>query len=124
MMLKVVTFLKRCAGMTHEEFRDYYENHHAPFGVNFLLPDVKRYIRRYVTPIDNPITNSEGGGFDYDVIMETWFEDRAGFERTMKRLSQPDVAAQVAADEDKIFDRSRIQSVLVDEFETDLASIQ
>lgn len=121
-MIKVITFLKRKAGMSHEEFRKYYEEHHAPFGINLLLPEVKRYFRRYVQPMQHPITGETGGAFDYDVIMETWFENNTAFERTMKRLSQPEIAAAIAEDEERLFDRSRIQSVIVDEVETTLPS--
>lgn len=120
MMLKVVTFLKRRPGMSLEEFRRYYEEHHAPFGVKMLLPEVRRYFRRYVTPMEHPVTGETQTGFDYDVVMETWFDDKEAFDRTMARLASPEIAAEIAKDEERLFDRSRIQSVIVDEVETTL----
>ena len=120
MMLKVVTFLKRREGLTREEFRKYYEDHHAPFGVKLLLPEVRRYFRRYVTPMVHPVTGETEAGFDYDVVMETWFDDQASFERAMARLASPKISAEIVEDEERLFDRSRIQSVIVDEVETEL----
>lgn len=120
MMLKVITFLKRRDGMTREEFRNYYEEHHAPFGVKLLLPEVRRYFRRYVNPMQHPISGETEAGFDYDVVMETWFDDKASFDRAMARLSSPEIAAAIAEDEERLFDRGRIQSVIVDEVETEL----
>lgn len=89
-------------------------------GVKMLLPELRRYFRRYVTPMKHPVTGETQAGFDYDVVMETWFDDQAAFDRTMARLASPEIAAEIAEDEERLFDRSRIQSVIVDEVETTL----
>ncbi|MFB3813337.1 MAG: EthD domain-containing protein [Terriglobales bacterium] len=118
-MFKTLWLLKRKEGMSKADFIDYYENKHSKL-VKYAI-GARHYVRRYVTPLYSaPECADEDLGFD--VVMELWFDDRAAFEAAMVNLSRPEIAAEIKADEEKLFDRSRIRAVYVEEHETPLAA--
>ncbi len=117
-MFKVVFLLKKKAGMTTEAFKAYYEGTHARLGKR-VLPTAERYFRRFLTPFPPP-GPGEAVDSDVDVITEIWFKDRATFEAAMQELQQPTIAAEIAADEEHLFDRSKIRAFTVDEHESSL----
>ncbi|TDI62861.1 MAG: ethyl tert-butyl ether degradation protein EthD [Alphaproteobacteria bacterium] len=120
-MFKTVCLLKRRPGMSMGDFKDYYEAHHKRFGDTYL-PKGARFMRRYLSPVANPMTG-EVVELDYDVITETWFASRAEWEATMAVYAEPTLAAEIALDEEKLFDRSKINFCIVEEVESDLAEI-
>ena len=115
-MIKVVTSLHRRPGMSTEDFRAYYENHHRLIGEKYLAGYASRYVRRY---LDAAPGNADAE-LVCDVLLEIWFEDEAAYAACGERLTQPEVAAEIAADEEKLFDRSRKRSYIVTEYESDL----
>jgi hypothetical protein len=104
-MFKSVVLLKRKPGMSIKDFVTYYETYHRKLGEKFV-PNAKKYVRRYLHAIGNPVTG-EVPELPYDVLTELWFENKAEFDKAMVLLSKPEVAAEIAADEDKLFDRSK-----------------
>ncbi|MEV6013110.1 EthD domain-containing protein [Streptomyces sp. NPDC051976] len=119
-MIKVVCLLKKRDGLSDEEFRDYYENHHVKIFAGLLdHPGIKRYVRRYLTPIADPTTGAvRSAGFD--VIMELWISDQELFETQFQSAQDSDFRALVAEDEAKLFDRTQMYSYVVDEVESEL----
>jgi hypothetical protein len=89
-MFKQICFFKKRPDMTMEQFMDYYENMHSKLaqrmGWSASLPNAQRYVRRYVTPVPNPLTG-EVIHPGYDCIMEIWWNTKEDFERGMKGLS-------------------------------------
>ena len=120
-MFKTICMLKRRAGMSFDDFKDYYETHHRRFG-DEALPASARFMRRYLHPVPNPMTG-EIAELDYDVITETWFESRADWEAAMAIFAEPAMAAEIAEDEEKLFDRSKICFSTVEECESDLLGV-
>jgi hypothetical protein len=118
-MFKTVCLLKRRPGMSFDDFKDYYETHHKRFGEQYLPADA-RFLRRYLNPVANPMTG-ETVELDYDVITETWFPSREDWEATMAIYAEPTLAAEIAEDEEKLFDRTKINFCIVEEFESALA---
>lgn len=123
-MFKVVFLLKRRPGMTVQEFKDYYENHHAKIGEEHLGGGAAvKYIRRYFEPITEgprgtvPDTGQEP---EFDGIMEMWFRDKAQYDSAMTRFSEPWLTKLVTEDEEKLFDRSKLRMYIVDEHESNL----
>jgi hypothetical protein len=116
-MLKTLVLLKRRPGMTMEEFVDYYENHHAKLGEKYLLPEVKRYSRRYVQPEKNPITG-QVEELDFDVVMEMWWDSRADFDTAMARVSSDGVREQFFEDEERIFNSHANRVFMVEEYDS------
>ncbi len=59
-MIKQVVFLRKRADLSMEAFLDYYENQHSQLSKNLgakpALPNAQRYVRRYITPEQNPLT--------------------------------------------------------------------
>jgi hypothetical protein len=105
-MFKVIGFLKRRPGMSIEEFRSYYETYHRVIGEKYLSGAAVKYMRRYLDAFPDPITG-EPSETPYDVIMEIWYPDRETFEVTNARLMEPEIAAEIVEDEEKVFDRSK-----------------
>lgn len=117
-MVKLIVMLKKKQGMSDADFRDYYETTHSQL-VRFM-PEAKRYMRRYLVPLHNPVPTPEAPPADIDVITEVWFDDRASLDAAMARVSQPEISAIFAEDEVNLFDRSMIRNFLIEEFETQL----
>lgn len=112
-MIKLVFLLKRRAGMSFDDFKKYYETRHAVLGRKFL-PTAVRYQRRFLQAYGAP-AGYENPDDGYDCITEMWFTDRAALDAAMAGASTPDVAAILAEDEEKLFDRNKIRFYLVEE---------
>ncbi len=118
-MIKMIGLLKRKPGMTTDAFRDYYESKHRLIGEKYLRDHACRYSRRYLTPLFQPEAGSLESA-DYDVVLEVWYRDRASFEAGIARLALPEVAAEIAADEERFLDRSRNRFFMIEECESQL----
>jgi uncharacterized protein (TIGR02118 family) len=119
---KVLIFLKRREGLSREDFIDHYENVHRPLAEKHLTHLV-RYTRRYVEWLAEPRLGGEQG-LDFDVVTELWFESREHFDEAMARLGTPPASDEIAADEEQLFDRSRLIWASVTEYDSDLRSTQ
>lgn len=75
-MLKGIAFLKRKPGLTPEEFREQFEEVHAPLEIS-LFPTLKRYVRNYVT---TRVVTDGDAELEFDCIAEHWFDDMEGFQ--------------------------------------------
>lgn len=118
-MIKQIGLLKRRPGMSVEAFREYYETKHRVIGEKYLKGHASKYIRRFLTPVGDPSTGTMSEP-EYDVLLEIWYPDQATFEQTSKLLRKPEAAAEIAADEEKLFDRSKMLFFTVQESESDL----
>ena len=114
-MIKVVTLLFKRPDLSLEAFRDYYESHHRLLGEKYLIPHALKYVRRY------PILAGDGADTPgFDVMMEVWFDNYYAMEAAMADMSSEPAQQELAADEERLFDRDRTQSFIVDECESDL----
>ena len=114
-MFKAFAFLTKREGLEMQEFIDYYEGKHIPLILS-LAPAPLIYKRRYIVR-DQELTKS-GNLVDYDVMTELGFADQEEFASWMGKLSAPGIAEQVAEDEGRFLDRSRIKVYVVQEHET------
>lgn len=108
--------LYRREGMTSAEFRNYYDHVHARIGEKVLGPYATYYARHFLTPIGEPPPGAP------DVITEVVYRDRAAFDACIANLSDPQILAEVIADEEKLFDRTRICLFTVETDESDLSA--
>jgi EthD domain len=120
-MIKQVVFLKRRPDLSMEQFMDYYETQHSQLakkmGAKPSLPNAQRYVRRYVTPVSNPLTG-EVIHPGYDCIMEIWWNTRADFEAAMKGLSNPEFLDKRLEDERQLFASNSNPVCIVEEHDS------
>lgn len=117
-MIKLVTLLHRRPDLTREAFIERYENGHRLIGEKHLRSFACRYVRRYCrSPGAGRLAPPEPPA---DVVMEIWFPDQAAFDAAMTHLAQDDVQAEIVADEERLFDRKKMISFVVDEYESDM----
>lgn len=103
-MVKVITFLKRKAGMPVEEFQAYWRTRHPD--VVTRLPGVRRYVQSHTL-----LSAYQEGEPVYDGIAEVWAADTDAL-RAMTR--SPEHAA-VQADEARFIDRPTMGVVITEE---------
>jgi len=121
-MLKFVSLLKRKAGLTHQEFVDYYENQHAPLSLSFWGEHIQGYCRNFVDAEKVSHSNPNSVAPDFDVITEFWFLTRESYETARKIMQQPDVAEVIRNDERAFLDKSVVRSYLVEERISDISA--
>ncbi|WP_024794395.1 EthD domain-containing protein [Tomitella biformata] len=112
-MIKAIALLTRRAGLTRAEFIDYYENSHAPL-IRRLLPQIREYRRNFVD-LEGALRAPGVPDPTFDVITELWFDDRAGYAAMLATHGQPEIRAQIEADEARFLDRGKTIQFLVDE---------
>jgi len=109
-MITRMVMIKRKAGMSLEEFRDYYETHHATLALR-LFPMFASYKRCYIQA--NPPRLPEGAAESpYDVVSEIGFASEADHQAFLAKIARPEVVAEIRADEAKFSDLSRTFSFL------------
>ena len=103
-MVKVITFLKRRAGMPVPDFQRYWREQHP--AVVTRLPGVRRYVQSHTLP------SAYGAGEPvYDGIAEVW-ADNTDALRAMNR--SPDYAA-VQTDEARFIDRATMGILITED---------
>jgi hypothetical protein len=118
-VLKVFLLLKRRPGLSMEEFRDHYENVHAPLGIKHVR-NIKYYCRHYLYPGPYPL-GGEQLEPEYDVVTELWYEDIEAFdEKTALMRQNEEGLAALDADEQWLFDRAKSRLVFVESSESKL----
>lgn len=108
MTITMITLLKRRDDISREDFRNYYESTHRLIGERVLSGYATRYVRRYLTPVED-----DEQACDADVVMEIDFPDEATRDAWFASIQDPAIMAEIVADEEKLFDRSRIRTFTV-----------
>ena len=119
-MFNVMVLIRRKPGMSREDFIAYYENSHAPLGAS-KVPNMKRYVRHFLSPYGNGVYGADAEP-PYDVATEIWFDDEADFERGMACLTDPETARIIGEDEERLFDKSSIRFLVMEDHETDMTA--
>lgn len=119
-MFKQICFFRKRPDLTMEEFIDYYENQHSQLQERIgkpSIPNAVRYIRRYLTPVRNPVTGQihDPG---YDCVMEIWWNSREDFEHSQRLVSDPARLPYTLEDEKKLFASHANPICAVEEYES------
>ena len=118
-MKRLVAILSRKPGMSDADFRDYYENRHAPL-IRSILPHGVEYRRTYVEPatLFGGSMSSPGDTptLDFDVITMLTFPDDAIYSAARAALGSPENQARIGADEENFLDRSKKRIFITDHF--------
>ena len=115
--MKMVVLFRRKQGLTPDQFRDHYEQRHAPLALK-LFPYFKDYTRNYIR---HDLKHQRAGGepidsnLDFDAIVEITFASNDDYERMRREMADPAIREQVVADEQRFLDRSATVVFLVDE---------
>jgi len=112
-MIKLMALIAKLPELSRNEFRDYYEEQHAPL-VASLLPMIARYTRSYLP--DRPEVPGNLGDANFDVLTELWFEDDAALAAFWARLAEPEVRAAIRADESNFLISERTQMYRLEEY--------
>jgi uncharacterized protein (TIGR02118 family) len=103
-MVKVLTFLRRKAGMPVEEFQRYWLTSHPAVVVR--LPGVRRYVQSHTLP-----SAYRKGEPAYDGIAEVWADDTAA----LRAMTASPANAAVVADEAQFLDRASTGFLITEE---------
>ena len=121
-MIKVVTLLTRKPGMSREAFIEYYETHHRIIGEKYLSGFATKYQRRYMRSAG--FREQDGDAPPFDVLMEIWYPDQEALNGALAVLSTEEAQAEIAADEERLFDRELIRSYMVEEYESEMPVVE
>lgn len=116
-MLKLTFLMKRKQGMSFADFRDYYENRHAPMAAA-ECPGLVRYTRTYVTEMIPLSRRAQLPELDFDCITECWYDVEGSWEERSKDLLPPEVFKRMAADEENFLDRASTRLLLTEQSES------
>ncbi|MFM9181877.1 MAG: EthD domain-containing protein [Phycisphaerales bacterium] len=96
-MTKIVWLLKKAEHLTHEEFRDWWLNSHAPHART--APGLKRYVINVARPVDD-LAGRPTWACEWDGVAEQWFDDddalNAAYSRPVSGEIRADTMAHVA----------------------------
>jgi uncharacterized protein (TIGR02118 family) len=109
-MVKAIALLKRRPGLSSEQFRQHYEEVHAPLAKR-VFPFIKKYVRNYVTTMPFSSGDKEP---EFDCVTEEWFDNMEGFH-TMLDIYMKEPGRAIREDEKEFLDRSRVVYLIVEE---------
>ena len=121
-MIKVVTLLTRKPGMSREAFIEHYETHHRKIGEKYLSGFATKYQRRYMQSAG--FREQDGDAPPFDVLMEIWYPDQDALNGALAVLSTEEAQAEIAANEERLFDRKLIRSYTVEEYESEMPVVE
>ena len=102
-MLKLVGVVHKRAGMSTEEFRQYWLETHAPIVAK--IPGLRKYTLVYAN------AGLDGTPPPFDGLAEMWFDDEASLEMAM---ASPEVGAAMA-DNKNLLDEDRLQILVAED---------
>ena len=123
--MKLVALLKFRKGLSREEGIAYYEGRHVPLAERHLGRFISGYRRSFVEPdakfFPDHMEGTPPPMPNFDIMTEMWFDSREQFDAMSAALADPDIGAEIAADEENVFDRSAMVMFMVDERISNLA---
>lgn len=117
---KVIALLRKRADISREAFIDYYESRHAPLILS-VFPSIAAYRRNFAD--FSSAFASDAAPFDFDVVTEIEFADRAGYEEMLALHAEPAIGATIAEDEANFIDRGFTRMFVVETRESAPAEV-
>ena len=114
-MYKLISFVRRKPGITKQEFRNYYEEHHSKLGAMFLPPYCIKYLRRYIEPIRHSMKSNQPPHPEFDCLVELWFESETACRDFEATVSDPEKTKFIIEDEEKFVDRENTFRFVLDD---------
>lgn len=116
-MVRIVSLIPRKHGLTHEQFKDHYENRHAPLILS-IFPQICRYPRNYTAGDNFHYASMQASPLPpYDVVTEIDFPSRAAFDEVMGQFASDAKKQQlIVEDEARFCDTENMVMYLVEEW--------
>lgn len=114
--VKMMAHVRRHPSLSMDEFREHYEEIHAPLAVRHRSALLWGYRRNYVTAFHVPCRDDSAAVDDSGVphsLTEFWFRDEDAF--AMMNHMDPVLGPMIQLDERKLFDCDRVKVFLVKE---------
>ena len=108
--------------MSREAFIEHYETHHRKIGEKYLSGFATKYQRRYMQSAG--FREQGGDAPPFDVLMEIWYPDQEALNGALAVLSTEEAEVEIAADEERLFDRELIRSYTVEEYESEMPVVE
>tara|TARA_B100000900_G_scaffold299535_1_gene258102 strand:- start:61 stop:396 length:336 start_codon:yes stop_codon:yes gene_type:complete len=108
--------------MSREAFIEHYETHHRIIGEKYLSGFATKYQRRYMRSVG--FREQDGDAPPFDVLMEIWYPDQEALNGALAVLSTEEAQAEIAADEERLFDRELVRSYTVEEYESEMPVVE
>jgi uncharacterized protein (TIGR02118 family) len=105
-MVKLITIVKRKAGITRDEFIQHWQQVHARMAIEdkSFWNRVRKYVQNYVTSADGPQA--------WDGVVELWFDSQAELDAA---FSGQETKQGLIADLDNFIDPTSMISVVTEE---------
>lgn len=127
MTAKVFIVAYRKPGISPEGFKTHYEAHIANLkklaGDTFPLSHKRNYIARTATVVEGAternattpavVIAGQQSDFDFDAQAELTFASQEALQAFVAKVQAPEAAAQIAEDEEKFLDRSKLSIALL-----------
>ena len=97
-MYRQIYLMKRKPGLTHQQFRDYYETKHRLLSEKAINGYALSYERYYLSP-----TTAKGAEPIYDAVIQLCFPDRDTFARCISAHQKNSEAAKIMAEDELNF---------------------
>ncbi|NKY33197.1 EthD domain-containing protein [Nocardia speluncae] len=111
-MAKLIGLFHRKDGLSTTEFRDYYENHHAPFAASHFGHLFASYTRNYIDPDIGGDSGADTAGIA--VVTEIVFPDDAAMQEMFAMAERdPSLRVAIATDEGAFMNREANRILLV-----------
>ena len=99
-MVRYFFFLKRKEGVSHEQFREHFENVHVKIADKYFTDKMVKYNRYYISEVTrSPVMGLGSITFDYDCISEWTLPDEETFADIRDILTNGESAREFRTDE-------------------------
>ncbi|MEO9601208.1 EthD domain-containing protein [Parasphingorhabdus sp.] len=111
-MIKHFFLISKKPEISAEDFRSYYEANHVPL-IKRLLPMFSHYQRHYLDRSESRVAADQADP-DFDVITEIHFATQADYDGFLASVSDPEVLAEIRADEANFLISDATRSLRID----------
>jgi hypothetical protein len=111
-MIKVIFLLKRKPGISHEQFRQHYENSHAKLGQKYFGHLLVGYVRNYVGEVRSARSlGTKNIGWDYDCVTEFILPSEQALQELYGLFAHPVIGKIFYDDEEHFLDRDAVIAI-------------
>lgn len=115
-MFKAMMFLRRKADLSHEQFRDHFENVHARMAQRHIGHLMIGYHRNYPSVVlEGPRSNRRSREPRFDCVSEWFLPNREAYEAIQAMFGDTPMGREFREDEEKFLDREASVRILFED---------